>query len=201
MKGEINYARAFRRGWWLIPLIATATVVVAGVVTTYQAEVYESSAMLVVGPSTLTADTEDVIRSIETLERRTVLATFADFARTDETRRLVATAIARPEEELRRYRIRGSVVPNTNIVRIDVSGPNGKTAAAVADAAAAETARQAGLLYRVFTLQMLERATVPRTPSYPEPRRNYLVGLVVGIFAGIGAVLLLERLRSSREPM
>lgn len=201
MKAEINYARAFRRGWWIIPLVAAATVAVAAVVTRYQAEVYESSAMLVVGPSTVTADTADVIRTIETLERRTVLATFADFARTDETRRRVATAIQRPEEELRHYHIRGSVVPNTNIVRIDVTGPDGKTAAAVADAAAAETARQAVMLYRVFTLQVLEPADAPGTPSYPEPRRNYLVGLVVGIFAGIAAVLVLERLRSSREPM
>jgi capsular polysaccharide biosynthesis protein len=133
-----------------------------------------------------------VMKSLETLERRTVIATFARIPATLELREAVG---ARLKIDPRRYRIHGSVVPNTNIIRVSVEGPQADVAATVANAAADLTAREARSLYRVYTMRLLARATPPRKPSYPEPRRNYLVGAAVGAFLGIAAALAAERAR------
>lgn len=189
---EIDYARALTRGWWIVVLMIAIALGVTAFVTARQDVVYEAAAMFVVAPTSETSDPGDVMKSLETLERRTVIATFARIPATLELREAVG---ARLKIDPRPYRIHGSVVPNTNIIRVSVEGPQADVAAAVANTAADLTAREARSLYRVYTMRLLARATPPRKPSYPEPRRNYLVGAAVGAFLGIAAALAADRAR------
>ncbi len=189
---EIDYARALAMGWWIVLLMIAIALGVTAFITARQDVVYEAAAMLVVAPTSETSDPGDVMKSLETLERRTVIATFARIPGTLELREAVG---ARLKVDPRPYRIHGSVVPNTNIIRVSAEGPKPDVAAAIANAAADLTSREARSLYRVYTMRLLARATPPRKPSYPEPRRNYLVGAAVGAFLGIAAALAAERAR------
>ena len=189
---EIDYARALTRGWWIVLLMIVIALGVTALVTARQDVVYESSAMLVVAPTSETNDPGDVMKSLETLERRTVIATFARIPGTLELREAVGRQLkiaAAP------YRIHGSVVPNTNIIRIAAEGPKPDVVAAVANTAAELTTREARSLYRVYTMRLLARATPPRKPRSPDPQRNYLVGAAVGALLGIAAALAADRAR------
>jgi capsular polysaccharide biosynthesis protein len=147
-------------------------------------------------PNSEVSGTEDVLRSLDTLERRTVVATFARIPSTAETRADAARRLKIDGRELHKYQIRASVLPNTNIIKVDVEGPDRRQVAAVANAAAAVTRREARSMYRIYTMHPLEKAIPARQPIHPTPARNYLVASLLGLFLGIGAAILFERLRS-----
>lgn len=180
---------AFRRGWWIILAAMALALVVAAMLSRGQVPLYRSATTLIVVPARETKDTSDILKSLETLERRTVVATFAKIPSAPETRAAAAKSLSLGENALAGYRIEGSVVPNTNIIRIDVEGSDGKTVADVANAAAAVTNTQARALYRIYALQTLARALPQSRPIHPDGRRNYLVALVLGAFVGCAAAL------------
>lgn len=199
MLEDIDYAGALRRNWILALVTIALTLIVTAAVTMTRKPVYESAAQVIVGPARSTTDIADVIRSVETLERRTVVATFARIAASDAVHRAAAADLRMTERDARRFRVSGSVVSNTNIIRIEARGPNGATAARFANAAAVITAREAEALYRVYTLRVLTPATAPSKPVYPERQRNYLVGLVLGVLLGFAVALAADRARRAPE--
>jgi capsular polysaccharide biosynthesis protein len=196
---DIDYVGALRRNWIAALLTLMATVVVAAVVTATRRPVYESAAQVIVAPARATAETADVIRSVETLERRTIVATFARIAASDAVHDAAAADLRLAEKDAGRFRVSGSVVSNTNIIRIEARGPNAATAARFANAAALITAREAEALYRVYTLRVLTPASAPSKPVYPDRQRNYLVGAVLGLLFGFAVALAADRVRRAPE--
>ena len=192
---EIDYTGTLRRQWPLALAVFGVTLLATFVLTATQPRVYESSAQLIVAPATANADPADIVRALETLERRTVVATFARMPMSDESRSAVAAMLKIDPKQARRFRLHGSVVPNTNIIRIDAEGPEPALAASMANAAAELTARQAESLYRVYSLRFLAHAKPNPNAVRPDRRRSLVVGIAVGVFLAIVAALAAERLR------
>ncbi len=180
---------ALRKGWWIILTAIVLALLLAALLSRGQVPLYRTSTTLIVVPARETKDTSDILKSLETLERRTVVATFAKIPSAPETRAAAAKRLSLGEDALGGYRIEGSVVPNTNIIRIDVEGSDGNTVADVADAAAAVTNTQARALYRIYAMETLARALPQSRPIHPDGRRNYLVALALGALAGCAAAL------------
>lgn len=195
-----NFAlRALRRGAWLVLVVTAVAVAIAWGVTARQNPTYLASASLVAVPNSEVEDTTDLLRSLETLERRTVVATFARLPGSPEIRDAVAGRLGVEPRDLRAYWVGGAVVPNTNIVRLDVYGPDPGRAAEVANAAAREVRREARRLYRIYSLRVIARAEPPRRPVRPDARRNATVAALLGLFLGVLAALALEAVRSGRS--
>jgi capsular polysaccharide biosynthesis protein len=192
------YRHAFTRRWWVILLAAALAVAAAAWATSRQRPVYRATTTMAVIPNSEVAGTEDVLRSLDTLERRTVVATFARIPSAAETRVDAARRMKVPDQDIRSYHIRASVLPNTNIIKVDVEGPDPRLVAAVANAVAATTRREARSMYRIYTMHTLERAVAARRPIHPTPARNYLVAGILGLFLGIAVALLIERLSGPR---
>ncbi len=161
--------------------------------TSRQQPVYRATTMLVVTPNTRVEEVADIMRGLETLERRTVLATFARIPMAPEMLPAAAERLERDTAELASYRIAASVVPSTNIIRIDVDGPAPHLAADMANAAAAQTRDEAGSIYRIFTMRTLAEARPGTRPVHPDPRRNLTVAVILGAFAAGLAVFALDR--------
>ena len=192
MQGNIDVLRALGRNWILAALVVIAALAATAIVTSTQEPVYSATAQLVVAPAG-SQSSADVIRGLETLERRTVVATFARIPSTPEVHQEVATAMKL--EGSRRFRAHASVVPNTNVIRIVAEGPDAGKTAEFANRVALVTARRAETLYRVYALPLLESARPPARPAFPDKRRNYLVGAALGVLGGVMAALAVERLR------
>lgn len=186
---------ALRRGWWILLVAILFSVGSAWWITSREEPRFAAEALLVVAPHRNLKDPGDIIRSIETLERRTVLATLAKIPGRPETKELAGAEMGWDAATLRRYWIGGSVVPQTNLLRVQVQGPDAEGAARLATAAADATRHEADRIYRVYYLRMLEEAEASRRPIRPRPGRNLLVAGVLGLFIGIGATLSLETLR------
>lgn len=191
----MKYGSILGRAWWVVLTVLVLTLIVTAVVTANVTPIYRSTAQLVVTPSDDIGDPADVLRSLETLERRTVIATFARIPSTRESRDAVAQALGGGAKAIRGYDIDGSVLPSTNIVRIVVEGPDPDRAAAIANQAATLTARQARMLYRTYTMHVMASARPSSTPVRPDRGRNYLVATAVGLLIGLAAAFVLEHLR------
>lgn len=192
---EIDFTSAVRRNWLVAVAVFALALIITAIVTARQTPRYESSAQLVAAPSATITDPADLVRALETLERRTVVATFARIPASDEARRAVRDGLKIEPRLAGQFRTHGSVVPSTNIIRIDAEGPDPRIAAAMANAAAELTAREAESLYRVYSLRFIERATPATRPVHPDRQRNFMVGAALGLFLGVVAALAAERLR------
>jgi capsular polysaccharide biosynthesis protein len=192
------YWNAIRRGWWIVAGAIAAAVLVAFVAMKMMTPAYRASTLVAVIPSATVTSPSDVLDSLETLERRTVIATFARIPGTPESREAVSKREGIDVKTLRAYDADGSVLPSTNIIRIVVEGPDPRVAARFANALAEQTAAQARGMYRIYTMKVLESATPSSRPVRPDRRRNYLVAAAAGLLAGLAAAFSVEHLRPSR---
>lgn len=191
------YRRWLRAGLWIVPLVLTLSVGTASVVTSRQTPTYRSAATVALVPSATIPDGAELLRSLETLERRTVIATFAQIPSTEPIREAAARAVALPPDSLLHYGTRAYVIPNTNLIRIEVEGPDPARAAALANALVSSTAAEAKAMYRVFEMTPLAVALQPTVPVAPNPRRAVALAAILGAFLGIVATYLFIRPRSA----
>jgi capsular polysaccharide biosynthesis protein len=177
-------AGVVRRQWWIVAIVWAVTIVVTIVVTARQTPVYRASTSLVVVPDAKMQEPADVLRSLDTLDRRTIIATLARLPMTPESRAAAAGAIGVAPADLRDYAITAGVVPSANIIKIDVEGADAERAAAFCNAVAGVMSASAPQLYRIFTLQVIERAVPRPRPVRPDMRRNLVVGAIAGLLIG-----------------
>jgi capsular polysaccharide biosynthesis protein len=177
-------AGVVRRQWWIVATVWALTMAATMLFTARQVPVYRASTSLVVVPDAKIQDPADVLRSLDTLDRRTIIATLARLPMTPESRSAAADALGVPLADIRDYTVLAGVVPNANIIKIDVEGIDAERAAALCNALARVVSTSAPQLYRIFTLQMIERATPRSRPVRPDMRRNLVVGAIVGLLVG-----------------
>ena len=196
MTDKNMYVRVLRERWWIIVVVTAAALLAAQHFTARQTRSYRATASATVAPSPELTETADLLRALETLERRTVLATFALLPRSRETTEAAAAALGLQAGDLSSYRISAAVVPNTNVIRIVVEGADAKQAAEVANAVSAATAVKAARLYRLFAVAPLDAAVPLRAAVSPDPKRNMMVAGILGLFLGLAMMLGAEAVSS-----
>jgi capsular polysaccharide biosynthesis protein len=189
--------RGLVRGWWIVVLALAVALAVAWWLTGRETPVYSAEALVVVTPSSELQANDELLDAIEALERRTVVATFARLPRAPETKRRAAERMGVEPREIRTYWVGASVVPSTNVIRIEVQGPDAERAAAVANEVSAATRREARRLYRIYSLREMAAAEVPRRPVRPDLRRNLAVAAVLGLFVGLTVAVGIELARGA----
>jgi capsular polysaccharide biosynthesis protein len=189
-RGAAPDRRWLSAGLWILPLVLAFSVGTAYVVTARQTPIFRGSATLVLVPATQIVEGSDLLRSLETLERRTVIATFAQLPSADRIRAAAARDIALRPDSLGYFRSQALVIPNTNLIRIEAEGPDAARAAAFANALASVTTVEAKAMYRVFEMTTLTAAVQPTVPVAPNPRRAVALAAILGAFLGVAATYL-----------
>ena len=118
-----SLVRAIARHWWMPLFMLLIGLLAAWVWTARETAIFRASTLLVVIPDGDLGGGGEILRSLDALERRTLLATFARLPATSESRRAVADVLQRDPSALSEFRISAAVVPNTNLIRVDVDGP------------------------------------------------------------------------------
>jgi capsular polysaccharide biosynthesis protein len=164
--------------------------------TNQQSPLYRAAAEVAVLPSPEVSEPADVMRGLETLERRTIIATFASIAETREALDSTALRLGLEQSEVSGYRIQASVVPRTNIIRITAEGRDGERVSLLANGLVGVVADQARAMYRIFDMRPVEAARPALRPFHPDPSRNAVIAAILGLFSGLLLALVLEYLRS-----
>ncbi len=180
---------------WLPAVLVVIGVSAAALFTARQERVYRATARVIVAPSTQVEGVADRLRSLQTLESRSVVATLAAIPGASSTLAAAAESIGRSSASLAAYRIQAAVEPYSNILQINVEGTDPAGTAVLANAVAKVTAEDVRSLYRVYAIRTLAEAVPPKNPISPDRQRNYSVGATVGLFLGFVSAFVLDRLR------
>lgn len=192
---QTDLLAALRAGWWIVPVVVAAALVGATLFGSDRDPLYRADVTLAVVPHPSIEDHTDVLRTVEVLDRRTIVATFTRFPSSSRIREEAEARLTGAPADLRSYRVSASVVPNTHLIRLTVRGPDPELAARLSNLLARVSAEEADTYYRAFALQILDEAEIPGGPTAQHEERPFLVAGVLGLFLGLLAAYGIGRLR------
>ena len=171
--------------WKRIAIIAIAGAIIGWSIAALQPARYRASALAAVTPLADSLEPNETLRSLEALERRTVVATIAALASTP-----VIRTQARAGSD---YDLEATVLPNTNLFRIDVEGASPATTATIANRLPQLLSAQTTAMFKYYSVRMVSPAVAPSAPYLPRPMRAMAAGLLIGLFAGVLLAWLTRR--------
>jgi diguanylate cyclase (GGDEF)-like protein len=99
------------------------------------------------------------------------------------------------------YEILVTVVPDSNIVQLTVTGPNPKKVVEISRGISEEAIEFINELYPVYAFSVLDQPNLPTEPFSPKPLQNAGLALVAGLIIGIGLAFLRDQLENTLESM
>ena len=190
------YFRMLQRGWWIIFLTAMIGLSTSLGMSYLATPQYEASALFILSPSSSITSKNDVVDSLDTLDRPSIAATYAEIINSHRVFRSACELIGQdPEVIAKDYTIQTVVLPESSVLSLSVTGPNPELAASLANAVGVEAINFARSLNQAYELNVLDSATVPEFPFSPKPIRDAFLGLVLGAAAGVILAVLREQIR------
>ena len=193
-----KYIQIIIQGWWIIALTTLSAFNLALFSSYTATPLYRTTARFIVvpDPSLLaTSEDRDRLRFIEALDRRSIVATYAEVMSDqrfyDEA---VNNVLQLDPEQLGRYRVSTVVLPDTSFIELSVEGPNPELAAILANTVG-ETAIPyiKDLQGGIYDISLLAKAQPPRSPFSPTPARDAGVAIVLGLVFGTLLAILRDQ--------
>lgn len=185
------YLQMIRQDWWIILAIV---LVISGVGLAYsynQPTIYETTATFVVNPSVRIAETYDMVYSINTLTARTSLATtYSNILESRTTSEAAAQVLKLPPEIMADYTVNSVVLPDSNVLLLQVDGPSPDLAADLANAIGMAGLEYVAGLQEVYELRGLDPAIVNPEPIAPNRAMDALLAVTIGLLGGLSFTLL-----------
>ena len=188
--GEVLFA--LRTRWPVLVLAMIVTALAALLFGTMQPKRYRASAFAAIVPLAEKLGTEEQIRATQALDQRTIVATVAALV----SMPVVTEAAVQPTD--RGYDLRAVVLPNTNVLRIEVDGSSPARAAAIANNVPALLSARTGALFGLYGVKAVSPARGADL-IFPRMERVLAAGLVVGAIIGLTLAWLLTATRRTPE--
>ena len=130
------YLQMLLRSWWLIVLVALVAVTASLGVSLMAVPQYEATARFILNPSASITTSADYVRSLDTLDRPSVAATYVEVMNSQKifTDAIVGLSLNPADPELAKYTISAVVLPSSSVLQLTVTGPNPTAVAEFANA-------------------------------------------------------------------
>ena len=193
------YFQMLRRGWWIVALTTLVAVATALGISYFATPEYTAMARFIVSPSgTLTTGSE-VTNALDTLNNQSTMATYTEIILSGRIHNDTLALMGLPADGLKNYTTAASVLSNSNIIELSVTGPAPLMAAKIANTMGDETVSFTSRLNQVFSVEILDRAIPPVIPTSPKPLLCAGLAIVLGLFIGVIFAILNEQLGLSFE--
>ncbi|GJM42588.1 MAG: hypothetical protein DHS20C20_28700 [Ardenticatenaceae bacterium] len=191
------YLRIIQKYWWIIPGVFILTLVPTYLFVNSQPWVYETEATFVIRPRpSIAAGDEEIVKALDTISRRVEInTTFAEVSSSSLIKQHAFARLALPPEDRQGLKVNGRVIAGTNILEINVQGPDPEIVQDFANAISQETLIYVSNLYDVFELEPLDSASLPTEPVSPNKSLNLALGGGLGLLLGIGLIFFMEYLQ------
>ena len=183
---------AFRLVKTRLPIVVIITVLAAmtaWLLASMQPARYRASALAAVTLAPRGLSPDEQMRAIESLDRRTVVATAAALASSPDTIQSALAAAGAEDATVRAFPL-----PNTNLLRVEVEDGDAARAAAIANRVPALAGQKTTAIFRFYDLSVVAPAAAGEK-IFPRPERAAAAGVVIGLLLGIGVAWALEKLR------
>ena len=197
------YFRALQRGWRIIVFTALLAINFSLLVSYLSTPIYQVTSRFIVSPNAGIYDNSwDIVSSLDTLDRRSIINTYKEvlaspaiYGNSPDLQELAA------EELESDYTITVVVVPDSNILKLTVEGPNPDRAMLIVNAIGAQALEVINRLYPVYNFSILEKPEMPSKPIRPQTAQNAGLALLVGLIIGTGLAFSKEQLQNTFEQL
>jgi len=197
------YLQMFKRGWWIIVLTILVATNGSLLISYLSTPVYQSSARFIVSPNTgIYESTWDIVSSIDTLDKRSIINTYKEL--------LISPSVygvnpifqtIDPETMATDYKLSVVVLPETNILKLTVEGPDPKQVVIIADAIGSTAVSYMNKLYPYYNFSLFEKPEVPTEPIRPKPVENAALAMLFGGIIGVVMAFFREQLQNTVEKL
>lgn len=160
---------------------------------------YEAVARFIVSPNIQNIASGDLINSLEALDKRSIISTYAEVLNSREIINGTMNLLGADPAQFTAYITSVTVLPDANIIRFSVRGPDPEVAAILANSIGQNAIDFIRNLYVIYNIEFLEQAVVPIAPIEPRPIQNAGLALLVGTVAGIGLAIFRDQLSSTLD--
>ena len=192
------YLRIIKRGWWLILISALVAVNFSLIYSYYlTTPTYETVARFIVSPNIENIESRDLVNSLEALDKRSIISTYAEVLNSHEVISDTLNTLGIDPVQFSAYSTYVTVLPDANIIRFSVQGPDPRVAAMLANGIGQRAIDFISKLYVIYNIEFLDQALVPVEPIQPKPLQNAGLALLVGIVVGVGLAIFRDQLSST----
>ncbi|MDR3575821.1 MAG: diguanylate cyclase [Anaerolineaceae bacterium] len=194
------YLRTLGRGWWLILITMLIALEIAVAVDYLATPIYRASASFAISPNiTLMSSSSDVLNSLDTLDKRSIVDTYAEFLNSDRIFSETLSSLNIPAGSLANYTRTTVVITDSNILDLTVEGTDPNTAALLANSVGEHAITSIKQLYSAYDISLLDPAVPSKTPIRPVPLRDAGLALALGLVIGCGLAILRVQIQSSLD--
>lgn len=195
------YLQMIWRGWWIIMLTALVSMFVALLAAYFATPLYQASTRFIVSPNSDLIDGRDIVDSLATLDRRSIITTYAEFMSSDRVYNETISDLQLNSADLVDYELTTVVLPDANILELSVEGPDALTCALLANAIGQSGVQYIRQVYQVYEISILDPAFVPVYPFSPQPLRDAILAFALGTVLGVALAIVSEQLRVPLESL
>ncbi|MCX6078473.1 MAG: diguanylate cyclase [Chloroflexi bacterium] len=197
------YLQMLLRSWWLIVLVALVAVTASLGASFMAVPQYEATARFILNPSAAITTSADIVRSLDTLDRPSVAATYVEVMNSQKifTDAVVGLKLNPADPGLAKYTVLAVALPSSSVLQLSVLGPNPTAAAEFANAIGNQSISYARRVNSVYNMEFLDIAVPPIEPISPQPLRDAGLALVLGAVAGAILAILSEQIRMPIEAL
>lgn len=181
------YLHMLQKGWWLIVLGTLFGLMASLTVSYFAIPQYMAAARFFISPSSSLKTTSEVVNSLNTLDRESVVSTYAEVMNSDRIINDSAALIQISPQIMGDYVVTAVVLPTSTVLELTVSGPNPQVVAELANMIGKQTIAFTDSINYIFDMNFLDIASPPDAPFSPQPLRD--AGYSLGLGAIVGALL------------
>ncbi|MBI5964261.1 MAG: diguanylate cyclase [Chloroflexi bacterium] len=189
------YLRMLQKGWWVILLAALVAVASSLIVSFLTVPQYSATARFIITPSPSLKTSVEVINSLNTLDRASVVATYVEVMNSDKILADSLTFLNANLDTIENYTVQAVALPSSSVLELTVTGSDPKLVAELSNAIGQQTIIYANSLNFILSINFLDTAVPPTIPLTPQPLRDAGLGLVIGIVIGSLFAILSEQIR------
>ncbi|NOZ72337.1 MAG: diguanylate cyclase [Chloroflexi bacterium] len=194
------YLRIIRRGWWLILISALVAVNFSLVYSYYiTTPMYETVARFIVSPNVQNVTGRDLVNSLEALDKRSIISTYAEVLNSRQIIESTIKLLGDNPEDYQEYTMAVTVLPDANILRFSVRGPDPEVATMLANSIGQYAIDFIRKLYVVYDIDFLDKAVVPLEPYHPRPVQDAGLALLIGTVVGVSLAIFRDQLSSTLD--
>lgn len=193
------YLGMILRNWWIVILTTLAAVAIALAISFVTTPMYRASASFVVSPNKAIVANQNLVDSLGTLDKRSIIATYAEVVNSNRIFGEATTALQINAEELKNYTHSTVVLPDANVLVLAVSGPDPQRTALLANSMGQRAINYVKGLYQAYDITLLDPAVPPLAPYSPQPLRDTALAAVLGLVIGSVLAVAAGRLQASER--
>lgn len=189
------YLRMLQKGWWIILLVVLVAVASSLAVSYLTVPRYSATARFIITPSPALKTSVEVINSLNTLDRASVVATYVEVMNSDK---ILADSLAflnvNPVS-LKEYTVNAVALPSSSVLELTVTGPDPKLVADLSNAIGQQTIIFSNSINFILVINFLDMAAPATIPLSPQPLRDAGLALVIGLIIGALFAVLSEQIQ------